>query len=744
MRNNRGVAVVGLVAAMAAAFGLTAASASNTLSVCSSSCDYTTIQAAVNAASSGDTIVVAAGSHPEDVTVAKALTIQGAQAGTDARSRSGSESTVSSFHVTASNVVVDGFTLTNAGAQFRAEALSGPALSGIVVKNDIFSGYSDVAVPTTNAGNILLQNDLFESPTPSSESIQIKADSSTPSGCNGAQVKDSKFVSATNNSGADVNFSCTGSDSSGIVVSGNASTGDSGGSSLVGLSGITGGSITGNTATTDGSVVFVFGDVTGVLTLSGNAFTSTSGNALSVHAGDSGTSDPINTGTIDAENNTLSGGSHGVSVAAGALGPAAHVKAHGNVITGGAANASGITVDASDNWWGSSSQPSSITGVTTTPWCTVSDCSISSDDAVLTALSVSGGSLSPSFASSTTSYGVSLGNAVTSVTLTLTPAPGATAVSHGTTNSLAVGSTTVTIDVTSADATATQTYTVVITRAAPATTTTTTTAAAATTTTTSAPPPNVPASAPAAPGKSGSVAVAVTSTTATSGPAAPPVTIAVTWAPQTFTQPVTVQVTPTTLTSIATLQPGGGSTAGQSVPVGGGFSIGSTVIELNITTDAGAAVTSFSAPMVLHISAGQTKQVPAYSEDGTTWTTIPKLGSPALPEGQKDGYYLNTDGSIDVYTRHATYYALVEDTQAPTAPTLHGRITATTLRLSWHGLHDNVRIASYVVRRNGRGYKATKRTIVVLPRKPGRYVVVALDAAGNVSTVSHTFTVTSS
>ena len=55
---------------------------------------YTTIQAAINAANNGDTIKVADATYNEAVDINKSLTLQGAQAGVDARTRSGSESTI--------------------------------------------------------------------------------------------------------------------------------------------------------------------------------------------------------------------------------------------------------------------------------------------------------------------------------------------------------------------------------------------------------------------------------------------------------------------------------------------------------------------------------------------------------------------------------------------------------------------------------------------------------------------------
>ena len=99
--------------------------------------------------------------------------------------------------------------------------------------------------------------------------------------------------------------------------------------------------------------------------------------------------------------------------------------------------------------------------------------------------------------------------------------------------------------------------------------------------------------------------------------------------------------------------------------------------------------------------------VPAYSHDGTTWTTIPQLDSPQLPATQPDGYYVNADGSADIYTRHATYFGLLLDTQAPSTPKLKIQIQKHDLRLSLTGARDNIAVAGYVISRNGHGYKST-------------------------------------
>ena len=365
---------------------------------------------------------------------------------------------------------------------------------------------------------------------------------------------------------------------------------------------------------------------------------------------------------------------------------------------------------------------------------------LKSDNADLTGLSLSSGSLSPAFDSSTTAYTASVDNSVTDVTASESTNPGANAVVTGG-SSLSVGANTVNITVTAADGTTTKTYTVTVNRAAPAPTPTVVPSPVVCTINgvgeTAVPPnydlvgglcvqktpvPDASEPTPAAPDSSGTVDASVQS------PAGTTVTVTTTWDPGTFTVPVTVTVTP----QVAAPVPGG-TTPPPPTPVAGGFTIGSTTVQLTVTDASGAKVTSFQAPIVIHISASQPGDVPAYSQDGTSWITIPQLSGPNLPAGQPDGYFVNADGSVDIYTRHATLFGLLKDTQAPTAPTLKAQVSGDKLYLLLKGAKDNVRVAGYQVLFNGHQLKTTMHGYLVLPARAGRFQVTATDTAGNKS-----------
>ena len=50
---------------------------------------------------------------------------------------------------------------------------------------------------------------------------------------------------------------------------------------------------------------------------------------------------------------------------------------------------------------------------------------------------------------------------------------------------------------------------------------------------------------------------------------------------------------------------------------------------------------------------------PLNSADGTSWRDIPQLQTLNLPDGQQDGWFRDSDGTIHVLARHLSYYALV-------------------------------------------------------------------------------------
>ena len=117
------------------------------LTVCSSECDYTTIQGAIDAANPGDTILVGDGTYTENVYVYKELTI---------RSENGPTSTIVQaanpnshiFEINVSSVDITGFTITG---------VTGDSNAGIYLKNADYCTISNNDV-SNNYDGILLEN----------------------------------------------------------------------------------------------------------------------------------------------------------------------------------------------------------------------------------------------------------------------------------------------------------------------------------------------------------------------------------------------------------------------------------------------------------------------------------------------------------------------------------------------------------------------------------------------------------
>ncbi len=147
------------------------------------------------------------------------------------------------------------------------------------------------------------------------------------------------------------------------------------------------------------------------------------------------------------------------------------------------------------------------------------------------------------------------------------------------------------------------------------------------------------------------------------------------------------------------------------------------------------------------------------TDAGTTWSTLvaatPNDGTQAvtIPNTPGATNRIMVKGTnhifFDVSNTNFTITAgAAPDTVAPTAPTLSASgTTETTTNLSWSGATDNVAVTGYDVFRNGAliGSTTTATTFAVTGLTASTvysFTVKSKDAAGNVSLVSNTVTVT--
>jgi hypothetical protein len=307
-----------------------------------------TIQAAINKASAGDTINVAAGTYPEaapgPLTVDKTLTLRGAQVGMDARTRSGPESVVTDpqgTSVTASDVVIDGFTVQDSlNPAFTGYGIwLNPGVGGTkIVNNIIQDNIVGIGLANSGASQAVIRHNLIRNNT-------------RPGGASGSGIYTDEFVG--------------GSTVRNVLIEENTFSGHSG----------TGGAI--NISNTDflNGGVFDLDVTSNVFDMNSRAFvlfnthTSTfDGNTItgSTYVGSADVRIFDDNSDLTFTNNDLSGGAGHAARLSVVLtgGPSSNVQFHLNnfenyALTGltvDAGSHSG-TVDAECNWWNSRTGP---------------------------------------------------------------------------------------------------------------------------------------------------------------------------------------------------------------------------------------------------------------------------------------------------------------------------------------------------------------------------------------------------
>jgi hypothetical protein len=307
---------------------------------------YATIQAAVTAANSGDIILADAGTYAENVTVTKSLTIEGAQHGVDARTRSGPESIVDGttnggktpFYITASNVTIDGFTVQGATNmnQFGFGILLGAGTSGSRVLNDIVQNNIagiGLANNSTSQQTVIQRNLINNNNQPGAASgAGIYSDQFVAGGTlQNVLIDSNSFTANTGDAGIDFSTTDATKPATNITISNNNFNANDRGLFALNL---TNSLVTGNTlqgATDNATADIRLGEGDNGLQITGNLLKNGAGRVMRIS--NFGTGSGPATAITFAENSM-----------SGYAGPSDLVSIDAGAYSG--------TLNASGNWWG--------------------------------------------------------------------------------------------------------------------------------------------------------------------------------------------------------------------------------------------------------------------------------------------------------------------------------------------------------------------------------------------------------
>jgi Domain of unknown function (DUF1906) len=172
-----------------------------------------------------------------------------------------------------------------------------------------------------------------------------------------------------------------------------------------------------------------------------------------------------------------------------------------------------------------------------------------------------------------------------------------------------------------------------------------------------------------------------------------------------------------------------------------GFASGGYGVQLQVQQTVSAAPrTAFSAPLTIHIGRRPGYLAPMTSTDGAHWLPLAPLYSGALSTGARSGYSRNPDGSVDVETTSAGFYALLPERSRPPAPEAPaGHFSHGQLVLSWPktSAASGPAVSYQVTISNRPLLSIPGQTMAVVTSihhtTPSVYRVIATDPAGKVS-----------
>ncbi len=331
--------------------------------------DFASIQDAIDASSTDGTVLVCAGQYPESVQVDKTLTLNGAKAGVDARSRSGAagESVITAdepneggVNLGANGITVDGFVIADAADPAIGAGIGMPASFGnqtvtnnVVSDNTIGISANNLAgSPSTISKNKFEANNVAGAAAGNAIYGDSNVDDLTISQNSFSDQQNASILFAAVDTSTVQNTN--------VSITGNTFSGDKGNPShneLRVLLLATQGTISNNTFENMNNNAIQLADGNDGITVSGNTIEDSGFAAVRVtDFGGAGENS-----NITVTGNTLTGGDSAINVAPDGLSGA--LTASGNRIVG---NTTGIlmndadgTVNAANNWWGCNAGPPS-------------------------------------------------------------------------------------------------------------------------------------------------------------------------------------------------------------------------------------------------------------------------------------------------------------------------------------------------------------------------------------------------